>query len=155
VELLDAEVRAQLVDHRQKRDRLAERDAVPLEPRHRRARLDQRPPQLVEQARLADAGLAGEERDLAPSARDLLEEVAQRRQLAPATDERREPALGGDVEAGPAAPVPEHLEDADRRMSLDRRLAEVEGLEVAGDQAMGGLADDDAARPGDLLEPGG
>ena len=82
VELLDPEVPPELVDDRQERDRLAERDAPPLEPGRSSPRLGQPPPELEEEPRLPDAGLARHEHDLAAPGLHLAEQLEQHVQLA-------------------------------------------------------------------------
>src|SRR2546425_3852362 len=95
VELLDPEVLAELVDQRQERDRLAEGDALPLEPRHGLAPVGEPAAKLEEEARLADARVAGDEDDLAAPGLHLREALVQRRELARPPDQRREAALDG------------------------------------------------------------
>jgi hypothetical protein len=81
VELLDAEVSAQLVEDRQEGDGLAERDALPLEPCDAVAGIDDAPPQLQQQPGLADARLSGQEHDLPAALPHLGEAVEEGGQL--------------------------------------------------------------------------
>src|SRR5881397_1749919 len=137
---------SELVDQRQERDRLAEGDALPLEPRHGLVRIGEPATELEEEARLADARIAGDEDDLAATGLHLGEAVAQSRELALSADERREPALDGDFEPRAALAWPEHLERADRRVTLDQALAEVERLEVPADRLVRRLGDRKSTR---------
>ena len=99
IELFDPEVAPQLFGQWQEGDRLAERDALSLEPGDVLAGLGQRASEFQEQPRLSDPGIAHEGHHLAAAVLDLGETVEQRLQLALAADERCEAALGGDVQA--------------------------------------------------------
>src|SRR5207249_4820268 len=138
-------------DQRQERDRLAEGDALRLEPRHGLGRIGEPATELEEEARLADARIAGDEDDLAATGLHLGEAVVQGRDLALSADERREPALDGDFEPRAALAWPEHLERADRRVTLDLPLPEVQRLEVAADRLVRRLGDHHAPRTRGLL----
>src|SRR3989441_7555977 len=151
VELLDPEVLAELVDQRQERDRLAEGDALPLEPRHGLVRIGEPATELEEEARLADARIAGDEDDLAATGLHLGEAVVQGRDLALSADERREPALDSDFEPRAALAWPEHLERAARRVTLDLPLPEVQRLEVPADRLVRRLGDDHTSGARGLL----
>src|SRR5207249_102736 len=107
--------------------------------------------ELEEEARLADARIAGDEDDLAATGLHLGEAVVQGRDLALSADERREPALDGDFEPRAALAWPEHLERADRRVTLDLPLPEVQRLEVAADRLVRRLGDHHAPRTRGLL----
>ena len=99
IELFDPEIPPELIGQRQEGNRLAERDALSLEPGDLLAGLGQRAPEFEEQPRLSDPGIAHEGHHLAAAVLDLGETVEQRLQLALAADERCEAALGGDVQA--------------------------------------------------------
>src|SRR5439155_271020 len=79
------------------------------------------------------------------------EAVVQRCELALSADERREPALDGDFEPRAALAWPEHLERADRRVTLDLPLPEVQRLEVPADRLVRRLGHDHAPRARGLL----
>ena len=70
-----------------------------------------------------------------------------------AADQRREPALGGGVQARAAATRAQHLEGVHGRVPLDPLLAEVERLEEPADRPVRRFADQHAAGAGRLLEP--
>src|SRR5439155_21907204 len=106
---------------------------------------------LEEEARLADARVSGDEDDLAATGLHLGEAVVQSRDLALSADERREPALDGDFEPRAALAWPEHLERADRRVTLDLPLPEVQRLEVPADRLVRRLGDHHAPRTRGLL----
>ena len=110
--------------------------------------------ELEEESALAEAGVAGDHHHLPAPFPRLLEALAQHRQLARPADERREPALGGDVQARAAAAGPEHLEGARGGAALGGDLPEIQRLEIALDGGVGCLADHHAARPGRLLHAG-
>jgi hypothetical protein len=133
VEFLDAEVFAELVDDGQERDRLAERDAAPLEPRRVLAPLGELATELVDEPRLANPRFARDQYDLAVTGLDLVKELRQRPELARPAHEGGQAALGGDVEPGTAPARAEHLEGRLRRVSLQLEGAELEGLEEAGE----------------------
>jgi len=111
--------------------------------------------ELEEEPALAEAGVAGDHHHLPAPFPRVLEALAQRRQLARPADERREAALGGDVQARALAARPEHLEGARGGAALGGELPEIQRLEVALDGRVRCLADHHAARPGRLLHARG
>src|SRR5262249_14509845 len=125
VELLDAEVATQLIHEGQERDRLAERDALPIEPGRVLVLLGELLAELEEQSRLPDAGLARHEDDLPATRPRLAEALAQDLQLVGAPHQGREPTLDRGVETRAPAAGPEDLVSARGRAALDRLFAEI------------------------------
>jgi hypothetical protein len=123
VELLDPEVAPELIDDGQERDRLAERDALALEPGDVLVRLREPAAKLQEQPRLADPRLARHEDHLTPPRPNLAQALAQGGKLAPAPHQGREPPLDGGVQPRATPPRPQHLVGAHRRVALHRLLA--------------------------------
>src|SRR4030095_7953883 len=154
VELLDAEVAPELIDDGQERDRPAERDALPLEPGRVLAAPGQRPTDLEEQARLADAGITRDEDDLAAPRLRLTEALTENVQLTLPPHQWRQPPLAGGVETRAPAPWPHDLVSVNRCAALHRLLAEVERLEEPADRPQRRFADQHAAGPGPLLHAG-
>jgi hypothetical protein len=110
--------------------------------------------QLEEQAGLADARLADDERHLPASCPRALERVDQRAQLALASHERREPAaVGFHLEARPRLVRGDNLPRGDGLgFALEVKLAERPRLEVAADETIGRLRDRDTSRLTRLLQ---
>ena len=106
--------------------------------------------------RLADAGLAGEDRDLALAVvARLLPALAQERDLLLAADHRRQ--AGGAQRLEPAdAARRDHAGQLDRTgEALELVLAQLLAVEQAADQTAGPGADDDAAGLCERLQAGG
>ena len=130
VAVLDPEVPAQHLQHRQERDRLAVRltlglvDLDPARPASLR--------ELVAEAALADARL-GDHADHRPTPLlGPLERLLEDLHLLGSADEPGEPTLSREVEPRARRARPDQLEDLDRAArALDLELAEVLQLEVA------------------------
>jgi hypothetical protein len=152
VELVDAEVVAQLIDHGEQRTGLAERDAAAFEPRRRLGGRGEPATKFEHQPRLPDAGITREEHDLSLPVPHTTEQLRERVELAIASDEGREATLGLDVEPRLAPTCAQQLERVDRRVPLHGELAAIERFEVSRDEAMRGGADEHAARSGVLLQ---
>ena len=152
ITLVDAHPPLEKIDERVKGGRAAEGEAMPLAP----VGVARAPAELVEQARLADSRLADDKHDLAvPGARQG-ERGLERLELAPAPDERREPAMGPGVEPRPAFARRLDGPRADGlRLAAHRQLTERSGVEVVGDEPVRGLADHDRSRLRGLLQARG
>ena len=135
IQLVDLKIRPELLDERQERTRVAEGDAVALNPGDLLPGLRQGPPKLQHQARFAHAGLASDTHHLPPASFDLTEALTQRRQLPLAADQRRQTALHRHVKARAVATGPQDLEGVHRGTALHRDLAQVARLEEAYDHA--------------------
>ena len=149
VALVDAHPALEEIDERMKRRGPAEGQAVALSP----VGVTRAAAELVEQPRLADPRLADDEHHLPLPGAGPGERGVQRLELAPAADERREPALGPGVEPRPA--FAHRLDDprADGLgLAAHRHLAERAGVEVVGDETMRGLAEHDRSGLGALLQ---
>jgi hypothetical protein len=152
VPFIDPKGALEQVDQRVKGARAAERQRVPLEPGGRVAQLAT---ELQEEAGLADPRLADDEDHLPLPRLGLLECVEEDLEFALATDERREPPLGFDLQPRSGTAGGDHLPRPDRLApALHRELAEWPGVEVAAGEPVRGLGDHDASGIGDLLEPG-
>ena len=149
----EAERSARDLDHREVGRRLPDRGATPLEPA---GVVRELAPQLVEQARLAHAGWAGQQ-DRAPvSAAHLVEERAQLIELGAAAHERRQPARRRSVDARLHLSRGDGAEHAHRiRLALDGALAERLAVDVVAHLAPGRLAEVDASGIGHPFETGG
>ena len=86
--------------------------------------------ELPEEARLADARLADDGRELASAAAGKLEGVAEQVQLRIAADEARETAGGRGLQSRAHGCGPDDLVDLDRGGALDRHRAERRDLHV-------------------------
>ena len=137
IRVLDAEHAPQHVDHRMQRHRAAEGHRLALDPRGVPA---EPPAQLLQQPRLADAGLADDQHDLALPAPREREALAEEAQLALAADEASPARLraAGDLDGAGLA--------AARR--------ERKRLEAAGEEPAGGGARDHRAGRGPRDERG-
>ena len=153
VRLGDAEEPAHDLDEGEERRPGAVGGAVAFEDQRRLAL--EPPPQLVDQPRLADPGLADDVRDaecpgprLAPAARQHLQ------LLAPPHEGAEPPAHGG-VEAGGMGLHPvEPVHALGLRLPLDVSLAEGRRLGRGLHQPPGGLGDENRAGLGEGLEAG-
>ena len=105
VRFRDAEDLAHLLDDRQQRDGLSERQTAALEPGRLLAGERQPAFELVDQARLADPGLAADERHLSTPPLGLVEQIGKGVQLALATDVWRQAVLGAVRWAARLAPL--------------------------------------------------
>ena len=138
------------VDHlgeRPERDLLLERARTARE--HADA-LGQAGEELLDHARLADAGLAEQRHEVRPLAHaHPLERVGEQRQLAPAVHERDRPArLRPDDAERPATPA---IAASKPFASIMPALAE---LDRVADEQAGALADEHLPRPRRLLQTG-
>jgi hypothetical protein len=153
VAFLDPEESPQQIDERVEGHRAPEGEALSLHP----SRVVADPAlTLVEEPRLADAGLAHDQHDLALAGRGATEAVLHGLKLPLAPDERRESALGLDVEPG-ARDARGHREPRRHRvaLALERERAQGLGLEVTADGALDRLRDDDLPGHRRLQESGG
>jgi hypothetical protein len=136
-----------------KGDGVPERQAVPFQPVRVVA---QAAAKLVDEPGLADPRLADDEDDLTLPSLDLGEGVEKKLELALAPDKRSEPVVGSDLQPGPGLPRGQDLPRADRlRLPLEGQFGEGPRMEVARDEAVGRLRDDDATGLGRLLEARG
>src|SRR5438132_2006282 len=150
--LLQPEGRLEELDNDVEWQRWAVGQAVALDIRE--GRLEPLALQLVEQARLADAGLAHDRDDLAAAAPGPLAALAQKRQLPGAPDQRHEPPLDRDLEARAPPALPGDPPGADRVVDpLDAPHATILGDEVAAHEPMSGLTNQDSARRRFRLQP--
>src|SRR5262249_54407923 len=91
-------------------------DAAPLEPLQ----------ELVEQTRLANARLAGDQHGGALSTSRPAVDTGQRKQLAIAADQRRQPTLSRHLQAGPAVDLADDRIRADwLALSLDLEVSQI------------------------------
>ena len=147
--VLDAEVALEHLDDRQERRRLAERDAVALDPG---GRLSETPAELEQEPGLSDARVADHEHRLAAPRPRLRPRALEGRQRVVAADERRQAARGPRVE--PRDPLA-HLEQLVRgdglALALHGDRAERARLDVPAHEALRGLGQHDLAGSGELL----
>ena len=100
----------------------------------------------MEQPRFSDPGITGQEEDAAVAALGVLAALEELRHLADAAGERRQSAMGADLDPAARGATRDHLPCADsRRLALERQIPQRERLEVVGDQALRGLGDDHLA----------
>ena len=147
---LDVAVAPHQLDHRQVGEAAAVRRAAGVE--HERP-LARDALQLVEEAGLADTGLA-HDRDARVPRRAIAsgERLLERRELARASDEARQAARSAALEGAAQRADAEQLVEAYRvRSALHARGAERLEVEEAGRERVGPLADDDAAGVGEAL----
>ena len=112
--------------------------------------------QRVHQARLAQARLADEQDDLTHALLGLLPALLQQADLVVAAGQRREPGRPRRLDRALAFADALHLEELDGlRHPLELSRAEAGALELAPDQPVGGLATNDLAGRGDVLQPDG
>ena len=112
--------------------------------------------EFVEQARLADPRLAGQQDDRPLARRPRAGSAARAPQLAVAPDQRGQPALLRDLEPGAALHLARERVGADRlALSLHLEVAEILEDEHPIAEVLRPPADDDLARLGDVEEPGG
>src|SRR5437016_1098902 len=150
--LLQPEGRLEELDDDVEWQRGAVGQAVALDIRE--GRLEPLALELVEQSRLADAGLAHDRDDLAAAAPGPLAALAQKRELPGAPDQRHEPPLDRDLEARAPSPLPGDRPGADRMVDpLDAPHATILGEEVAAHEPMRGLTNQDSARRRVRLQP--
>src|SRR5262249_42880067 len=111
--------------------------------------------ELVEQARLADAGVALDQDRAALPLRGAPEGFPEVSELLLAPDQRGQPALLRHLQAGAAAVLPRERVSADgSRLSLDLEFPEILEREESGAQVLRGLAHHDLAGTGDRQEAG-
>ncbi len=152
VGVVGAALRAHQLDDRQVGDRRAPRMTAGLE--HRDVRAAQRAAELVEQARLAAAGLADHAHQLALAALGGGQQLAEPTQLAVAAHEASERALGDALLGRAVGGQAEELVGGDRiALALDGEAAGGKEPHLAAHQARGGFGDQDLAGGGGLLEP--
>jgi hypothetical protein len=112
--------------------------------------------QRLDQARLADPGLAREEHDLALPGPGLPPAAEEQLQLLLAPDERRRRAAVPRLEAALGPAFGDDAEGRDRcREALERLRPERLELEELAHQPAGGGGDHHLVGPGEGLEPGG
>ncbi len=108
------------------------------------------------EARLADAGLAADQDDLALALLGLLPQAEQQAKLVLASDQGGQAAAVQRLEAALGAADREHAPGLDRLIeALEPVLAEIGVGEEAADQLVGGRGNHDLAGLGQGLEPGG
>ncbi len=156
------EKRPQHLDERPVAQALPKRPRVPLEIRDR---MRKQRPDLLEQARLANASLTGDQQQPArPGVRQAREYTADGVDLTLPPDQRPPPGTtfaewpAAGVECGKVrlAPWPKHLVQRLRpREALQRRSAERAALEFMTHELMGAFADDDSAWNGRSLHAAG
>ena len=113
-------------------------------------------PELEEEPRLPDPGLADEPDGLAPAFLDGGEEIQQRRELPVAADEVAEPVGAQALERRAARPHAEESNHDDRLApALDLNGSDALAADVALDEPPRRLARENRARLGQLLEAGG
>jgi hypothetical protein len=112
--------------------------------------------ELPEEAGFPQAGLADHAHDLAVTGLRILESAAERVKLGETADEATEPACRAGLQPGSRHPRPGHLVDLDRLAHpLHGHGAERPDVHVALSQPQRPGRDQDRARHGHLLEPGG
>src|SRR5262249_1394874 len=154
VDLFDSEICAQLLDDRQERHRTSEGDAASFDEGGFFTGLGESTAKLVDETRLPDARLAGQENDVSATALRLSEQILELGELALTADQRRETSFRRDVDAGLPAARAKNLVRADECLvPLDAQLPEVTRLEEAVDRAMCKFRDQDRSRRAKRLEP--
>ena len=154
VALLDAALAAHEIEDRQVGNRRAVRAAARLQRRHLDAA--ERAPELVEQPRLAAAGVADDAHQAAAPGLRLGQQLAEPAQLALAPHEAPERALGGVLEGRLPRRHADDLVGGDRiALALDGERTGRQQPQLAPHQTRGGLGDQDLAGRGGLLQPGG
>ena len=111
--------------------------------------------QALDEARLADPGLARQQHHLALAVLGLAPARQQHTDLVLAPDQGRQPARRGGLEARGAGRLAHPVHRDRRAHAPDRQRAEVVADEQALDQAIGAGADHDAAGLGQVLQAGG
>jgi hypothetical protein len=150
----DAEGGLQKTPHREERNVPPIGEGVPLQPSHRLA--EQPASQLEDQARLADAGLAGDGHDLSGALACQADIVLQHGQVAGATDQGGQAVLGGRLEAGAARLLASHPVGPHRcGLSLQREVTHGVAFEEVRDHPVRLLGEQNSSRVGDLLDAGG
>src|SRR5437773_2156956 len=133
------------------RHRASERDAPPFGPVGLLARSLT---ELVDEARLADPGLADEEDNLTAPRACALEAFLELAHLAVTAHERRQASLALHVEPGARGPRRDDFPGLDGlALALEPELRHGARLAVSGDQPMDGLRNEDLPRRRGLLEP--
>ena len=154
VGLLDTERGFDDFGERQVWDVPAVGHAVPLQPCH--AVVAGGAAEFGDEAGLAEAGLPRHEGNPAAGAAGSGQLAFKDSQFSIAADERRQPPLGRHLEAGPAALLPHDAVELDRlgfafHAGRTERLA----VEVVDYHSVGRLGEEDLARSGQRLHPGG
>ena len=152
--LLQGQVPPNKLEDRAVRNRVAIRDARSLELED--ALPVQAAQELVDQPRLADAGLADQHDDRAVAIGGLPVPGGEPYELAIASDQGGQPTLPRDLQPCPPRELRGHGPHPDRLvLSLDLELAEVVEVEIAVGQAMRVRAERDLPGLGDVQDPGG